>query len=144
MKVNISVFGVHVSVNLGLRVQTDISRREQELRDEVDHFAAEKLLDTALGYRRAYADIQSDMALDPYWCGGREVNTRGEALAELLDDLDQAARDAAPSIRAAAPRSLQEPGPRVIYWEEQAGITPEAVRPATPAGWRSVGRYCGR
>ena len=33
---------------------------------------------------------------------------------------------------------------RVITWKEFAGITPEVVHPSTPAGWRSVGRYCGR
>ena len=37
-----------------------------------------------------------------------------------------------------------KPSVRVVTWEEFAGITPEVVHPSTPAGWRTVGRYCGR
>ena len=144
MKVNIKVFGLHVSANLGLRVQTDISRRAEELQEEIDYLPVEKLLDTALGYKRAYEAIRSDHVLDSYRYEGREVDLRGEALAELLDDLDESARDAAPSIRTAAPPSMQAPGPRVILWEDTVGIVPKEVHPGTPSGFRSVGRYCGR
>ena len=104
----------------------------------------ENLLDEAGGFRRAYEDTLTDHALDSYWYEGRLVDPRSQQLDELFDSLDQAARDAAPSISAVAPPSMERPAPRVILWEEQVGIAPAAVHPSTPQGWRSVGRYCGR
>ena len=48
-------------------------------------------------------------------------------------------------VRTALSRKVGQPQSfRAISWEESVGIEPEGVHPATPAGWRSVGRYCGR
>ena len=127
MKVNISVFGLHVSVNLGLGVQTDLSRRAEELQEEIEYLPVEHLLKVAASFRASHKDILADHALDPYWLGATRVDQRGEQFNELLELLEDAAREAAPSIRAAAPLSMERP-----------------AHPDTPAGWRTVGRYCGR